>query len=58
MSVLSQRHFFFFFGMPFSGVILNLVPPIKPVSPVAEDKENVSLQFFCTSISSGASGSD
>ena len=44
--------------MSFSGVTLTLVPYVKPVSNVAEDKEYVSLQCLCTSIYSGASASD
>ena len=48
--------------MRFSGVILTIVPPVKPVYPVSEDKEDiredVSLQCLCTSISSGAGASD
>ena len=33
--------FFFFFGMRLYGVTITLVPHVKPVSTVAEDKEDV-----------------
>ena len=50
-------YIFFFFGMRFSGVTLALVPPIKPVYPVASDKEDRSLRCLWTSIPSGAGAS-
>ena len=40
--------------MRFSGFILALFHPIKPVSPAAADKAYSSLQCWCTSIYSGA----
>ena len=51
-----------FFGVRFSGVTFNLVPPVKPDYPVDEDKEDVteavSLFFWRTTTSSSAGASD
>ena len=47
-----------FFGMRFYGVTPALVPPVKHVSNVATDKQNMSLWCMCTYISFGAGGSD
>ena len=51
-----------FFGVRFSGVTFNLVPPVKPDYPVDEDKEDVteavSLSFWRTTTSSSAGASD
>ena len=48
--------------MRFSGVSSNLVTPVKPVSPVDKDKEDVweavSLRCLRTTISYGAGASD
>ena len=44
--------------MRFSGVTLALVPPVKPVSPVASEKADISLWCLCTSFYSGAGASD
>ena len=43
--------------MRFSGVTLDIVPPVKPVSTVTLDKKDRSLQCLCTSISSGVGAS-
>ena len=50
--------YLFFFGMRFSGVILSLVPPFEPVSPVAANKVDRSLRCLRTSIYSGSGASD
>ena len=44
--------------MRFSGVTLAIVPPVKPISPVAADKADGSLRCLCTYIYSGAGDSD
>ena len=44
--------------MRFSGVTLDLVPIVKPVSPVAADKTDIYLRCFSTYISSGAGAYD
>ena len=52
--------YLWFFGIDFSGVAFTLVPPVKPDSPVDEDKEDVTEAVFLfsrTEISSGAGGS-
>ena len=46
--------------MRFPGIILALVPPIKPdlVSPVALYKTDIPVLSLCTTIYSGAGASD
>ena len=44
--------------MSFSGVTFTLVPPVKLISTVDDDKEDVSLQCSCTSIYFGNGASD
>ena len=44
--------------MRFSGVTLALVTPVKPVSPVYADKEDIYIRCLCTYIYSGAGASD
>ena len=55
---LGILYFSFSLGCVFSGAVLTLVPPVKYISPVAADKEDVYLRFLCTTISSGAGASD
>ena len=54
--------YFCFFGIRFSGVTLDLVPPVKPDFTVDEDKgyvtEAVSIRYLCSTTSSGAGASD
>ena len=49
------------FGIRFSGITFTIVPPVKPDSPVDEDKEDVtedvSLRCLRTTTSSGAGAS-
>ena len=40
--------------MRFTGVTLDIVPLVKPISPIASDKADESIRCLCTSISSGA----
>ena len=44
--------------MNFSIVTIALVPPVKPVFPVADEKADGSLRCLCTYIYSGAGDSD
>ena len=44
--------------MRFSGVIIDLFPPVKPVSKVANDKADRSLICLCNYVSSGHGASD
>ena len=52
--------YFFFFGMSFYGVTLDLVPRIKPelIIPVATNKADIPIRCLCTTISSGAGAYD
>ena len=50
--------YFFLFGIHFSGITFALVPPVKLVFLVADDKADRSLRCVCTSIYYGAGASD
>ena len=54
--------YFWFFGIRLTGVTFTLVPPVKPDSPVGEDKEDVteavSLRCLRTTTYYGTGASD